>query len=263
MAASDGGIFAFGDAHFYGSTGGIHLAEPIVGLARALNGRGYWMAASDGGIFAFGSAHFYGSARGKLGGQRAVGFVASPDADGYWIASEGGGVDSASSIGMHIDPKFQPHGNEQAIATELVNRINTERAARGLHRLSVDPLLQSYASTWAHHLAATNTFDHQDLMVILRAANGRLEQAGENLFAAQGAGADDAGTAHNALMHSDPHRSNILFPQEKLVGIGAACVGDKLVVVEDFATPMGITLGSSLTPPLEPIAAANTAGATC
>ncbi|MDA8355334.1 MAG: hypothetical protein M0Z95_03320 [Actinomycetota bacterium] len=31
--ASDGGIFAFGDAQFYGSMGGHPLNEPIVGLA--------------------------------------------------------------------------------------------------------------------------------------------------------------------------------------------------------------------------------------
>ena len=28
LVASDGGIFAFGDARFYGSTGDIHLAQP-------------------------------------------------------------------------------------------------------------------------------------------------------------------------------------------------------------------------------------------
>jgi hypothetical protein len=27
------GIFTFGDAHFYGSTGGIRLNQPIVGMA--------------------------------------------------------------------------------------------------------------------------------------------------------------------------------------------------------------------------------------
>ncbi len=31
--ASDGGIFAYGDATFYGSTGGTALNKPIVGVA--------------------------------------------------------------------------------------------------------------------------------------------------------------------------------------------------------------------------------------
>jgi hypothetical protein len=31
--ASDGGIFSFGDATFFGSTGGTHLNQPVVGMA--------------------------------------------------------------------------------------------------------------------------------------------------------------------------------------------------------------------------------------
>ena len=59
--ASDGGIFAFGDAPFYGSTGALRLNKPIVGMAATPSGQGYWLVASDGGIFAFGDAAFYGS----------------------------------------------------------------------------------------------------------------------------------------------------------------------------------------------------------
>jgi hypothetical protein len=32
--ASDGGIFAFGDAPFYGSMGGQRIDAPVVGIAR-------------------------------------------------------------------------------------------------------------------------------------------------------------------------------------------------------------------------------------
>lgn len=32
MVASDGGVFSFGDAAFYGSTGAIRLNKPIVGI---------------------------------------------------------------------------------------------------------------------------------------------------------------------------------------------------------------------------------------
>ena len=40
LVASDGGIFTFGDAGFYGSTGNIHLNQPIVGMAATPDGRG-------------------------------------------------------------------------------------------------------------------------------------------------------------------------------------------------------------------------------
>jgi hypothetical protein len=33
LVASDGGVFAYGDAPFLGSTGGLALTRPIVGLA--------------------------------------------------------------------------------------------------------------------------------------------------------------------------------------------------------------------------------------
>ena len=61
MVASDGGIFAFGDAPFYGSTGGSVLNYPISGMAATPDGRGYWLVAMDGGIFSFGDASFSGS----------------------------------------------------------------------------------------------------------------------------------------------------------------------------------------------------------
>jgi hypothetical protein len=65
LVASDGGIFAFGDAGFYGSTGALHLNAPIVGIKATASGTGYWLAAADGGIFAFGNATFQGSQGGS------------------------------------------------------------------------------------------------------------------------------------------------------------------------------------------------------
>ena len=56
LVASDGGIFSYGDATFYGSTGSIHLNRPIVGMAPTVDGAGYWLVASDGGIFNYGDA---------------------------------------------------------------------------------------------------------------------------------------------------------------------------------------------------------------
>jgi len=42
--------------------GGKPLNQPIVGMAAAPTGNGYYLVASDGGIFAFGTgAHFQGS----------------------------------------------------------------------------------------------------------------------------------------------------------------------------------------------------------
>jgi hypothetical protein len=77
LVGSDGGVFAFGDAGFFGSTGAMKLNKPIVGLAPSPSGGGYWMVASDGGIFAFGDAAFFGSTGMKLA-QPVVGMAAIP-----------------------------------------------------------------------------------------------------------------------------------------------------------------------------------------
>ena len=91
LVASDGGIFAFGNAQFYGSMGGHPVNEPIVGMAAVPGGGGYWEVASDGGIFAFGDASFYGSMGGHPLNQPIVGMAATPNGGGYWeVASDGG-----------------------------------------------------------------------------------------------------------------------------------------------------------------------------
>ena len=61
LVASDGGIFTFGDAKFYGSTGDMRLNKPMVGMAATPTGKGYWLVATDGGIFCFGDATYSGN----------------------------------------------------------------------------------------------------------------------------------------------------------------------------------------------------------
>src|SRR5258707_875915 len=56
LVASDGGIFSFGNARFYGSTGATVLYSTIAGMATTPGGRGYWLASGDGRVFPFGDA---------------------------------------------------------------------------------------------------------------------------------------------------------------------------------------------------------------
>ena len=89
LVASDGGVFTFGDAGFFGSTGSMHLNRPVVGMAAAPDGGGYWLVASDGGLFSFGTAGFSGAATGRLR-RSAAGMAAT--GGGYRIVSSDGGV---------------------------------------------------------------------------------------------------------------------------------------------------------------------------
>ena len=88
LVGTDGGVFSYGDAQFYGSTGNIHLNKPIMGIASTRDGKGYWMVAVDGGIFNYGDAGFFGSG-GNLG-RTAVGLIAEPSGPGYSLIDTDG-----------------------------------------------------------------------------------------------------------------------------------------------------------------------------
>jgi hypothetical protein len=105
LVGSDGGIFTFGQAQFYGSTGSLKLQRPVVGISPSTPGTGYsgyWLVASDGGIFSYNTG-FYGSIPG-LGLNPAgsglphslnapiVGVVPSVTSHGYFMVASDGGV---------------------------------------------------------------------------------------------------------------------------------------------------------------------------
>ena len=102
LVASDGGIFSFGNANFYGSIPGLGLAPagsatpkrlnaPIVGMVPTADGEGYFMVASDGGVFTFGDAKFEGSCPG-IGGCSGAAVAVMPDGsgNGYWLVTSSG-----------------------------------------------------------------------------------------------------------------------------------------------------------------------------
>jgi hypothetical protein len=103
LVGSDGGIFAFGAAGFYGSMGSTPLQRPVVGITPSASRTGYWLVASDGGIFSFGTSSFYGSIP-QVGLHPAgsglpnslnapiVGMVPSITGHGYFMVASDGGV---------------------------------------------------------------------------------------------------------------------------------------------------------------------------
>jgi hypothetical protein len=101
LASSDGGVFSFGNAPFYGSLGAQKLNAPIVGIAATPDGKGYWLVAADGGVFCFGDAGFYGSMGNKRLNKPVVGLAPTPDAGGYWLAASDGGVFTFGDAGFY------------------------------------------------------------------------------------------------------------------------------------------------------------------
>jgi ribosomal protein L24E len=85
-------LLAFGDAPFHGSTRSFDLRRPVVTMAAAPNGSGYWVVAADGGIFAFGSAPFLGSTGGIVLNTPIVGMAPTESGLGYWLVASDGGI---------------------------------------------------------------------------------------------------------------------------------------------------------------------------
>jgi len=111
LVASDGGIFSYGDAQFYGSTGSLQLNQPIVGMLAGPGGSGYFLVAADGGVFSYGSAPFYGSLGGQALKRSIVAAVSTPTGNGYWFTDSAGLVTnfgSASYYGSAPANLFRP-----------------------------------------------------------------------------------------------------------------------------------------------------------
>jgi N-acetylmuramoyl-L-alanine amidase len=92
LLGGDGGVFTYGDARFYGSTGDVQLNQPALQMVAARTGNGYWFVARDGGVFTFGDARFYGSTGNVHLAQPVVGMAVTPSGHGYWLVARDGGV---------------------------------------------------------------------------------------------------------------------------------------------------------------------------
>jgi hypothetical protein len=100
LVAKDGGVFGFGDAHFFGSAAGLRLGAPIVGMAVDQATGGYWLVAADGSVFGFGAPSF-GSMAGARLDQPVVAMAATWDGGGYWLVARDGGVFSFGDARYH------------------------------------------------------------------------------------------------------------------------------------------------------------------
>jgi hypothetical protein len=91
MVSSDGGVFAFGDAHFAGSCPGIGGCQgSAVAVIPDASGDGYWIVTNNGNVYSFGDAPYLGAP--GIQGSPVTSAVRTPDGGGYWILLANGTV---------------------------------------------------------------------------------------------------------------------------------------------------------------------------
>lgn len=101
IVASDGGVFSFGEAPFFGSLGGQRLNKPITGMAVRPQGDGYLLCGADGGVFAFGAAKFSGSLGSVVLNAPIVDIEFDAEGDGYWMLGADGGIFTFGAANYH------------------------------------------------------------------------------------------------------------------------------------------------------------------
>ncbi len=118
---------------------------------------------------------------------------------------------------------------------QLLDMANRERAKAGLPPLQKDEGLTQAARAHATAMAAQQKLSHQlsgepNLEHRLAAhTKTQLDQAGENV-----AFAPSVDQAQNSLMHSPPHRANLLNAGYNVAGFSVVRRGSLLYVTQDF-----------------------------
>lgn len=94
LVGTDGGVFTFGDAMYFGSLPELGLVPnaPIVGAAVSPSGGGYALCGADGGVFTFGDFPYLGGLGGMALNEPVSDFAMTPTGAGYWMGALDAGV---------------------------------------------------------------------------------------------------------------------------------------------------------------------------
>ena len=132
-------------------------------------------------------------------------------------------------------------GIQSLYASDLVARINAERAARSsIPQLSVDPGLAADAQAWSAHLAATGTVQDPSLPSCTGPATQVCVFAANSGSTGYGYWPGDGSDGMNAAyMASTYHRQNELGAAYNEVGVGVTCAGNQAWTVELFGYQYG------------------------
>jgi uncharacterized protein YkwD len=139
-------------------------------------------------------------------------------------------IAGARSAFQEYDSSYDPRAESELLV--LANRV---RAKDELQPLKMDPGLtkaaREHAAAMALHSQLSHQFSGEPALGVRLASSSSLflQEAAENV-----AMADSVDRVHESLMHSPPHRENLLHPSYNVVGFGVVRKGRMLYVVQDF-----------------------------
>lgn len=157
LLLSDGAVYAFGDARWYGDLRGggwkggpAAPGAPAESIASSPDGKGYLVLSGDGSVYSFGDAAYHGSRGGLVNTGVPVGIAVDAKTGGYWIVTSKGVVygehapnrGSARALAGHspvVGIAAQPRVDGYWLAT-----ANGHVYSFGIsHRSGVDPHVSS------------------------------------------------------------------------------------------------------------------------
>ena len=133
--------------------------------------------------------------------------------------------------------------SESRLETELLERVNTERARAHLSQLTLSPKLRDLAREHSADMAAHQSLSHVSSSgkdYVRRLVDGDIYflEAGENVAFSE---TFDAGSIHKSFTDSQEHRENILAPDYNEVGIGVVLSkGRGYYITQDFLTTFSV-----------------------
>lgn len=121
----------------------------------------------------------------------------------------------------------QVSAGQSSMTSQVLNLVNSERAAQGLMALQKDSRLAALAQQKAEDMAKNQYFSHTSptygsAFDMLKAAGYSYKTAGENIAMGQ----KSAASVMDGWMHSSGHRANILHTSYEKIGVGYAVSAD-------------------------------------
>jgi uncharacterized protein YkwD len=166
---------------------------------------------------------------------RAAASTAGSEAD----ASDGNSAQrpalKAAAVTSADIPFRNQNDSDLQTARQLLELANQDRAQAGAPPLTLDSGLSQAARAHAAAMLDARQLSHQfdgepSLPQRLAAATKlQLDLEGENVALDY-----DAQQGEQHLMHSPPHRANLLNPAFNVIGLGVVHSGDRLYIVQDF-----------------------------